>query len=301
MLLLTGTAHLVRVVTGAAADIRVHASWIDVNAGTYTLGSTNTASIATATTTTVVGSPAASTQRNVKHLNITNNHATVSCQTTVEHFDGTTAEQLMGVTLLPGENLVLTATGEWMHHDAQGADYAYNAPTLANLGLTGTIAETMQRELCTETNGVVPTVSGTLWLQAIYLRAGQVISNIILSSGSTAAGTPTNARAGLFDNQRNKLAETANQTTTAWAANTVKTLALTATYRVPSSGVYYIGFYMTATTIITMKGFTARTATHLASLAPVLQGASTPSLTTALPSAADAITVSTASMYAAVS
>jgi hypothetical protein len=160
----------------------------------------------------------------------------------------------------------------------------------------------MPRELCPEVNSTVPTASGTLWLQAIYLKAGQLISNIILSSATTAAGTPTNARAGLFDlATRALLAETANQTTTAWAANTVKTLALTTPYRVPTSGLYYIGFYMTATTIITMKGGTAKTGAQLAGTAPILGGASSTGLTTAMPNPAAAITAGTASLYAAVS
>jgi hypothetical protein len=302
MLLLTGTAHLIRVITGAASDIEVHASWMDNNAGTITPGSTNTASITTATTTTVVGSPASGVQRNVKHLNITNNHATASCQVEVDHTDGTNPVELFGVTLLPGENLVFDATGNWTHHDTQGGEYTYQGPPVANLGITGTIAETMPRELCPEVNSTVPTASGTLWLQAIYLKAGQLISNIILSSATTAAGTPTNARAGLFDlATRALLAETANQTTTAWAANTVKTLALTTPYRVPTSGLYYIGFYMTATTIITMKGGTAKTGAQLAGTAPILGGASSTGLTTAMPNPAAAITAGTASLYAAVS
>jgi hypothetical protein len=123
MLLLTSVSDILRVVTNAAATIHVHASWVDNNAGTVTPGRTNTAAISTATTTTVVAAPAASTQRNVKHLNITNAHATVSSLVTVQHFDGTNSEDLMGVILLPGENLVLSAEGTWIHHDANGAEY----------------------------------------------------------------------------------------------------------------------------------------------------------------------------------
>jgi hypothetical protein len=303
MLLLTGTSDIIRVVTGTTgSSIQVHASWVDNNAGTITPGRTNTAAITTNTTTTVVGSPAASTQRNVKHLNITNAHATVATQVTVQHFDGTTSEDLMSVTLLPGENLVLDAEGSWTHHDAQGGEYSYTVPARPNLGITGTIAETMPRELCPEVNSTVPSASGTLFMQAIYLTAGQVINNIILSSGTTAAGTPTNYAAGIFDGTtRNLLANTANQTTTAWAANTVKTIPLTAAFRVPTSGLYYIGFYMTATTIITMKGGTARTGGQLAGTAPIISGTSSTGLTTALPNPAAALTSSTASMYAAVS
>lgn len=123
MLLLTSTSDIVRVVTGAAADIEVHASYVDNNAGTITPGRTNTPSITTATTTTVVGSPGSGVQRNLKHLNITNNHASVACAVTVDHTDGTNPVELMSFILLPGENMIFNAEGRWAHRDAQGAEY----------------------------------------------------------------------------------------------------------------------------------------------------------------------------------
>lgn len=122
MLLLSSTSDIIRVITGAAASIKVHASYVDNNAGAIAPGRTNT-SITTATTTTVVGSPAAGAHRNLKHLNITNNHASASCNVKVEHFDGTTAVELMGFILLPGENMVFNEEGRWVHRDAQGAEY----------------------------------------------------------------------------------------------------------------------------------------------------------------------------------
>ena len=130
MLLLTSTSDIVRVVTGTTgADVECHASWVDNNAGTITLGRTNTASIVTNTTTTIVGSPGASTQRNVKHLSARNNHASTSTDVTVEHFDGTTAETLYKATLLPSESLTRDEEGWWHHYDANGGEY----PTSANL------------------------------------------------------------------------------------------------------------------------------------------------------------------------
>lgn len=300
MLLLTSTSDIIRIVTGqAVATITVHASWVDNASGTITPGRTNT-NITTATTTTIVGSPGASTQRNARNIMVTNNHASSSCQVTVQHFDGTTSTDLMGVTLLPGENVILNEEGNWCHHDSQGASYSYAGPPVANLGITGTIAETMPREICPEVNTTVPTASGTLFMQAIYLKAGQLVSNITISSATTAAGTPTAGRVGLYDASRNLRATSADQTTTAWAANTVKTLAMTTPYRVPTSGLYYIGFYMTATTVITMKGGTAKIGGQLASQVPILHGTSTTGLTTTLPDPAAAITGGLVTIYAAV-
>lgn len=123
MLILSSISDIVRVITSAAAQIEVHASWVDLSGTVITPGRTNTPHILTAATTTVVASPAAATVRNVKHLNITNDHATQSCIVTVEHFDGVTAIELIAFTLLPGENMLFNEEGRWNHRDAQGAEY----------------------------------------------------------------------------------------------------------------------------------------------------------------------------------
>ncbi len=301
MLLLTSTSDIVRIITGSAlSTLGVHASWVDNASGAITPGRTNTA-ITTATTTTVVGSPGASTQRNVREMMVSNNSAG-SQAVTIQHFDGTTSIDILPtLTLLSGERVELGEDGHWDHFDANGGLYFSNASVLRNLGQTNVIAETIPRELCLEVNSTVPTATGILWLQAIWLPAGVTISNIILWSATTAAGTPTHSMAGLYDNARNLLATSADQTTTAWAANSQATYAMTTPYKTKYAGLYYIGFFMTATTIITMKGTTARTANQLAGAAPILAGASTTGLTTALPNPAASPTASNASMYAAVS
>lgn len=146
MIILASTADLVRVVTSHAALVEVHASYIDLNGTTVTPGRLNTL-ITTATTVTVVASPGAATVRNLKHLNITNDHASQSCNVTVEHTDGTTAIELMAFTLLPGENMILNEEGRWAHRDAQGAEYppaglgAYTGNSIRFIK-TGTVADT---------------------------------------------------------------------------------------------------------------------------------------------------------------
>jgi hypothetical protein len=168
------------------------------------------------------------------------------------------------------------------------------------LGLTGTIAETIPRELCAEVNTTVG-ATGTMFMQAIYLTAGQLVSNIVLWSATTAANTPTNYNVGLYDVNRNLVANGTNKTTEAWASNSSKSFAMTSAYRVPTSGQYYIGYYMTATTVVTLKGGTAKTGGQLAAGVPILHGTSTTGLTTALPNPAAAITAGTANIYAYVS
>ena len=303
MLLLTSTSDLLRVVTGSAASITCSVSALDNTSGTISVPNLPPlAPITTATTTTICAAPSSGVQRNVKAIFMTNNHATVSCAVTVQRYDGSNTADLMGVTLLPGENVILDDQGQWHHHDAQGGEYTYAGPPFTNLGATGTLAETMMRETCPEVNSTIG-ASGTLFMQAIYLKAGQLVSNISISSATTAAATPTSNGLlfGLYDGSRNLLAQCAAQGAWTWAANTIKTLAMSTPYRVPTSGLYYIGLLQVATTIATIKGGTARTGGQLAGLAPILHGTSNTGLTTSLPNPANAITVGTASMYAAVS
>jgi hypothetical protein len=104
MLLLTSTSDALQVVTGAAVAVDVHASWMDYASGTVTPGRTNTA-ISTATTTSVAGSPAASTTRNVKSLHLRNKDASLSVDVTIRHTDGTTVIELLKITLAAGDSL----------------------------------------------------------------------------------------------------------------------------------------------------------------------------------------------------
>lgn len=123
MMNLASTSDVLRIVTGAAADIRVHASWVDLSGTTVTPDGGPLAPITTATTTTVVPAPAASTVRNVTGLYITNNSASASCSVGVEVTDGANVAELMQFVLLPGENMTFTEEGRWTHRDQNGAEY----------------------------------------------------------------------------------------------------------------------------------------------------------------------------------
>lgn len=161
MINLTSTSDLIRVVTSSASQIEVHASYVDFNGTAVTPGRTNTPHITTATTTTVVPSPGSSVQRNLKHLNITNDHASVACIITVEHTDGTTVEELISVTLLSGENMVLGEDGRWTHYDSNGAVYppagkgSYDGYPVVFMK-SGTAADTVGYWYCTSKDAGFP-------------------------------------------------------------------------------------------------------------------------------------------------
>lgn len=120
MLLLTSVNDNVQSRTGTAANVHVHASWVDNNAGVITPGRQDT-TIATATTSTIVPAPTSGIQRNVKSIIVLNNDAANTTTFTLEHNDGTNNIVLSRVTLLPYEGLNFTDNGELLYHDAQGA------------------------------------------------------------------------------------------------------------------------------------------------------------------------------------
>jgi hypothetical protein len=121
MILLISTSDLFRVTTSSAADVDVHADWIDLNAGVTTPGRTNTA-ISTATTTTVVGSPSASTSRTIKTVTIRNKHATTSNEVTVLHSDGTTVVEMVKFMLPAGFTAIYDEGSNWSLQDVNGRE-----------------------------------------------------------------------------------------------------------------------------------------------------------------------------------
>lgn len=103
-MILDSTSDEVRLITSAAASIEVHVGYVDWEAGPlFTPGSDNVI-ITTATTTDIVASPAASKQRQVRNILARNDHASQSCDVTVEHSDGTDTVQPYKVTLAAGES-----------------------------------------------------------------------------------------------------------------------------------------------------------------------------------------------------
>jgi hypothetical protein len=134
MILLTSTSDILQIVTGSALTLDVHASWVDNASGVITPGRTNT-EITTAATTTVVASPAASTQRNVQTLLI-NNLGVSANQVTINHFDGTVTVTLFNISLLAGYSIqfvdgvgftVFNTTGASLGSGTQGATGATGA------------------------------------------------------------------------------------------------------------------------------------------------------------------------------
>lgn len=179
MLLLNSTSDLLQVITSAAGQIDVHASWADLASGSVTVGRLNTR-INTQATTTVVGSPAASTSRNVKEVHIGNNHATVSNTVSLQHTDGSNVVVIEQATLAPLERMSYVEGVGIRVFDSQGRE------KVPGLGLpTGNA----------NTSDVVANAAATYLTGANLIVGGRVQAGSFfkwrLRASKTGAGTAT--------------------------------------------------------------------------------------------------------------
>jgi len=302
MISLTATTQILEVTTSAATAVDVLVSYVDHTTSGGVLGDQNTL-ITTATTTTVLSAPASSTQRQIKMVNILNTGATDNTVTVKKDISATEYD-IVSVSLKAGERLQYLDGFGWTAYNASGQALVANQPTNSLFNnryvISGMLYENINRNQCQEINTSLLS-SGRLSLEAIFLPAGTIVNNISFWSATTAAGTPTNQLFGLFDQNRNLLRSSVNDTSTAWAANSIKTLALTSAFTTTYSGLHYLGIMVTATTVPTIKGFTAAVGGQLANAAPALRGTSNTGLTTALPATANAPAAVTTSAWCAVS
>src|SRR5688572_24454125 len=144
MLILPTDTSLVQLITDATPDIDVQASFVDHTApDTFVAGSQSTL-ITTATTTTIVGSPATSVKRNVRGLWIRNAHLTTANAVTVVHNNGTTSTRIFKCILGAGETLVIPEQGVPFVFDAAGGvkmGASAASDTIAGIAMTASVAE----------------------------------------------------------------------------------------------------------------------------------------------------------------
>ncbi len=87
------------------------------------------------------------------------------------------------------------------------------------------------------------------------LQKGDKVATRAFRSGGTAANTPTNWWFALYGPDGALLRQTADQASTAWAADTTKQLELAgAVYEAPAAGVHYAGIMVKATAVPTLVG-----------------------------------------------
>ena len=143
------------------------------------------------------------------------------------------------------------------------------------LAPTGALAQTFDRRGATLGNQTIN--SGRLYLSAIYLHAGTVVTSATYLSGSTQLSVGTNQWFALYNSAYGRLAVTGDDTSTAWSANATKTLSFSSPYTTTYTGLHYVGLMVAASTPPTLNGYVTTNAVN--GLAPVLSGAMDTGLT----------------------
>lgn len=101
----------------------------------------------------------------------------------------------------------------------------------------------------------------------VPVQPGEPIGSITFLSGATAAGTPTNWWFALYDPAGLLIAQSADQLTAAWAADTAKTLTIPA-FAGPA-GIYYAACMVKATTPPSLMG---RSVSRAPAAGPIVTG-----------------------------
>lgn len=105
-----------------------------------------------------------------------------------------------------------------------------------------------------DTDLVASLTTAVMTSVALPLQSGDVVTSLSFVSGATAGGTLTNWWFALYSPAGALLSQSADQTSTAWAASTVKTLALGTPQMASASAVYYAAIMVKATTVPTLMG-----------------------------------------------
>lgn len=142
-------------------------------------------------------------------------------------------------------------------------------------------------------NGAALLASGRLHLVRCPVKKGEEYSGISFFSASTTS-VPLHQVFALYNPDRTLIGTTANDTNTAWAANTRKRLALSSPWTPTANGWVYVGIAVTATTVPALLGL--GTPVQVASMAPAYQGRSSTGVSTpaSFPTTAAALTTDTA-------
>ena len=180
-----------------------------------------------------------------------------------------------------GATVLYSASGVPFVVDPNGGVWPLVAGGTASGGATSVIAETCHAYTASAT--ATPT-SGTLFIQRIFLSAGQSVGHIGFATGLTAANGPTHWWTALLDNGYKQQAHSADQTSTAIPASTWQNLAMATPYTATYTGAYFLAFtIVTSTTQPTLVSTTtvpnAAMINGSGALTPVPGGTSTAALT----------------------
>lgn len=216
MMLSGSTNNKIQLITSAAADIEFSGTLVvtDTSNPPVVQGSSTgqliAASVVTATTTDLLVG-AASTIKRLAEATWRNNHASVSCDVTVQLTDGTNTDSKAKCTLLPGEVLAY-AEGVWAHYDSNIALYAASGvpiqdiPLMMNAGFS-TAALTSVKTITTANSFAVYVGRLTKAIASAIVRARVTTAMATITWGEVAlakgsinvGGNPTLTVVGFAD------------------------------------------------------------------------------------------------------
>lgn len=190
--------------------------------------------------------------------------------------------------------LALPTTGQGFVSDATDVIAGYPLDTAQNrtVSRTSELAETYPRRFVT--SNAMTLTSGTLYRCGIHLPKGLTVTSITFASIG-AAGAMTHQFFGLYDSSLVLLRSTGDDTSTAWGANTLKTLNLTSTFPTTYAGLHFIALLVVGTPP-TIANTTQAQA--LSSAAPQMNGNTSDTSQTSLPNPSAAFSITLLNNYA---
>lgn len=196
-------------------------------------------------------------------------------------------------------NLNLTGTGQTFGINAGGPSNRIEAlakPPQLQYAPSGALATTLDRRAI-GSSSLSALTSGTMLLTAVWVPGGAVITSATFVSGGSPASGFTNRWFALYDESRNLIRTTADNTA-GWLPSTALTLPFSATYTVPHDRLLYIGICEVATTPTVLRGQLG--SPTVIGLPPILCGNGSTGRTNAAstPAQAPALTVSSNLPYA---
>lgn len=135
--------------------------------------------------------------------------------------------------------------------------YYRGANTIRDILMQGSPAATLLENFPHDqisTDIAAALVSGVMTSVAIPLAAGDIITTMSVVSGATALATPTHAFMALYSPAGVLLGQSTDVPGQALAANTVLTHTFASAIGVPTSGLYYAGIMIAATTVPSLVG-----------------------------------------------
>lgn len=113
----------------------------------------------------------------------------------------------------------------------------------------GFVAETVPHQLCHFVQVAPNTpVSGVVYVQEIFLLAGDVLTTGYVQSASTVAGLMTLGQIGVYDFHNGNLHTTGQTSGTGWLASGLHAMTMSPQYVAPVTDIYYVAVLMLFTT-----------------------------------------------------